>query len=295
MIDLPELSHVWQLAPILSSSLPSTGTIHQTLLIKTLEGDYVLRGYRYKAEDRWRIEYEHAIIKYAQAHGLPTLSPLHLPGGETIFEHEDHFYALFPFARGHQSARGHLTLSEVEAMGSFLGQLHRALHDYPHERVHERSLVVDRVATLAAMDTIEATIRAQTSIKDEDQQSLSHLAERRAWLATVKPVDERKFSLLENQVIHGDYQETNLFFDGDKVSAVIDWDQAYVALRAWEVVRALHYAFKLEEVLCRTFLRAYRQILPLPLADLEVAASFYGWIRAYDLWAYEEIYLRGNQ
>lgn len=295
MIDLSELSRTWKLAPIISTSIPATGTIHQTLLFKTIEGDYALRGYHYKAEDRWRIDYEHAIIMYAQAHGLPTLIPLRLPNGETILEHKGHFYAIFPFARGHQSARGHLTSREVSAMGSFLAQLHQTLHDYPHERVHKRSLTVDRVATLTTMDTIETAIRAQTSIKDEDQQSLSRLAERRAWLDTVQPVDEREFWSLEQQVIHGDYQETNLFFDNDKVSAIIDWDQAFVAPREWEVIRTLHYAFKLDEALCRTFLHAYRQILPLPSANLEIAAAFYSRIRDYDMWSYKEIYLKGNQ
>lgn len=53
-------------------------------------------------------------------------------------------------------------------------------------------------------------------------------------------------SSLEQQVIHGDYQEINLFFEDGKVSAVIDWDQSYVAPRASEVVQTLHYVCKLE-------------------------------------------------
>ncbi len=145
------------------------------------------------------------------------------------------------------------------------------------------------------MDEIEAVIRSQPQLEDTDRQILSRLAQRRAWLATTHPVDSGDLSHLEQQVLHGDYQETNLFFKDEKISAIIDWDQSYVAPRAWEIVRTLHYALNLEEVFCRAFLDAYRRVLPLMQAELEVAATAYGWKRAHDLWQYEELYLKGNQ
>ena len=103
------------------------------------------------------------------------------------------------------------------------------------------------------------------------------------------------FAQIEQQVIHGDYQETNLFFEKDVVSAVIDWDQAYPAARAWEVVRTLHYVFQFEPSQCHLFLEAYRRELPLSSQALDVAAHVYSWIRTHDLWIYEEYYMRGNQ
>jgi Ser/Thr protein kinase RdoA (MazF antagonist) len=218
-----------------------------------------------------------------------------LPTGETILKQKGHFYALFPFARGRQIPRGHLATSEVIAMGRFLGELHRVLHGYPHEQVPHRSFTVDEAATLASIDTIEAAIRSQFHIDDDDRQVLSRLAERRAWLMTTPPINTEEFSQLEQQVIHGDYQETNLFFEGGQISAIIDWDQSYVAPRAWEIVRTLHYAFKLEPAACHTFLHAYRRVLPLTTTELDVAAIAYGWKRGHDLWHYEELYLKGNQ
>ena len=116
---------------------------------------------------------------------------------------------------------------------------------------------------------------------------------RRAWLTTAPSVTMEDLSSLEQQVIHGDYQQSNLFFEDGQVSAVIDWDQSYVAPRAWEVVRTLDYVCKLEETACRTFLDAYRCILSLTSTELEVAAAAYGWMRAHDLWHYRAIYLEG--
>ncbi|WP_201363337.1 phosphotransferase [Dictyobacter formicarum] len=100
---------------------------------------------------------------------------------------------------------------------------------------------------------------------------------------------------MQLQAIWHHYQNTNLFFEDGQISAVIDWDQSYVAPRAWEVVRTLHYVCKLDGPLCRIFLTAYRDVLPLPPEELDLAAAVYGWMRGHDLWHYEAIYLEGNQ
>ena len=295
MLDLSALCRAWNLPPVLSAWTPETGTIHQTLLFKTATKSYALRAYRYTLSERKRIENEHTLIAYAQARGLPALAPLPLADGKTLLEQDGHFYALFPFASGHQTLRGHLTLGEIQAMGSFLGKLHQALRDYPHERVSQRQFTLDLATTLATIESLAQTIRSLPARSAEDEEALASLAERREWLKTASPVNLEKLRALEQQVIHGDYQETNLFFENDQVSAVIDWDQAYAAPRAWEVVRALHYACQLEKAACRAFLDAYRRVLPLPASDLEIAAAAYGWMRAHDTWQYKALYLDGNQ
>ncbi|GHO51396.1 phosphotransferase enzyme family protein [Ktedonospora formicarum] len=295
MLALSDLRHAWKLSPILSTWTPATGTIHRTLLLKTSNGNYALRAYRYTSDEHWRILCEHALTTYVKTHGLPALTPLPLANGESILEHGGCFYALFPFAPGYQIARGDLTLHEGMLMGRFLGQLHQILSDYPHDRVPHRSFSIDLTTTLTTMEVIETAIRSQSHKSDEDRQALSRLAERRAYLATAPSINMEDLSSLEQQVIHGDYQETNLFFEDGQVSAVIDWDQSYVAPRAWEVVRTLHYVYKLEGNACNAFLDAYRCIFPLTSTELEVAASAYGWMRAHDLWHYKAIYLEGNQ
>lgn len=295
MLDLSALCRAWNLPSILSTWTPETGTIHQTLLLKTTAKSYALRAYRYASAERGRIENEHALIAYAQAHGLPALVPLPLPDGETMLEREGHFYALFPFAPGHQTLRGHLALGEIQAMGNFLGQLHQALRDYPHERVSQRQFTLDLATTLATIDTIEKAIRSLPVRNAEDEEALASLTERREWLKTASPVNFAELLALEQQVIHGDYQETNLFFENNQVSAVIDWDKACVAPRAWEVLRTLHYACQLEKTACRAFLDAYRRVLPLSSTNLEITAEAYGWMQAHNLWLYKAIYLEDNQ
>jgi homoserine kinase type II len=293
MHDLDELCQVWNLAPPLETRKPATGTIHQTLLIETASGNYVLRTYRYPCEERWRVEAEHALITYACSQQLPAIAPLPLSNGETILEHEGHIHAVFPFAPGYQTRRGLMKAGEIAAMGTFLAQMHRALQAYPQDRTALRFFSIDHEATLTKIAEIEAAMLARPQ-RDDSYTHLTRLRQRKAWLETTQPPDEAAFAQLEQQVIHGDYQETNLFFVEDAVSAVIDWDQAYPAPRAWEVVRTLHYVFQLDPAPCHLFLEAYRRELPLSVQELDIAATIYSWIRTHDMWLYEEYYLRDN-
>src|SRR5882762_8953202 len=103
MLDLPTIQKAWHLTPIISTRVPESGAIHQTLLITTETAAYAFRAYRFMEQERGRIEYEHDIIRYAVTQGLPALLPLPLAEtGETIFFYQGHFYALFPFAAGYQ-------------------------------------------------------------------------------------------------------------------------------------------------------------------------------------------------
>lgn len=291
-----EISSAWHLSPILSTATPSTGTLHRILLLSTREANYVLRAYRYAPKDRSRVVYEHAIARYVQAHGLPAIAPLSLPSGETLLEHDGRLYALYPFAPGAQISREQVTDHEIiAAMGRCLGELHHLLADYPPDQVRSQSLTVDQAAAFAKMDRIEAAILEKADGDAFDHQILAMLRQRRDWLATAEPVDLTSFASLDLQALHGDYQETNLFFADNQVSAIIDWDQAYAAPRTWELVRTLHYVFALDVPRCQVFLQAYHEVFPVPHEELDITAQAYGWVQAHNIWAYSSFYLDHNQ
>ncbi|MEO9029121.1 MAG: phosphotransferase [Ktedonobacteraceae bacterium] len=294
MLDLDAVRAAWQLPPILTSWSPETGTVHSTVLFSTSNGQrYAWRVYRYTEEERERIVQEHALCAFVHAHGLPAITPLPLAAGATMLEHEGRFSALFPFAEGYQTLRGHLTQSEIAAMGRCLGELHHILRDYPAAPVQSRSFEVNQATTLAKLGEIEQAVTAHEQA-EEHHWVLFLLAQRRNWLMKANEPNMQAFLALETQLIHGDYQETNLFFTNGRVSAIIDWDQAYTAPRAWEILRVLHYVGKLDVDFCCTFLATYRQILPLAQAELDIAAEVYSWMQAHSFWVYEELYLKGN-
>jgi homoserine kinase type II len=267
--------------------------VNQTVLVTTAIGRYALRSYRHT--ERTPVAREHAIIAHVRAHGLPAVGPLPLPDGGTILECNGRFHALFPQAPGRQLPRHALGPDEALAMGTCLGRLHRALADLPAAWWVRRTFAVDRDATLAGITRLEVAIQGRPTRDATDAAALAWLRGQRAWLLQRAAEDRLDLTSLAHQPIHGDYQESNLFFAPTRVSAVIDWDQTYAAPRAWEAVRTLHLAFACAPALCVPFLAAYRAVLPLPLVDLDQAVAAYALKAGHDLWVYEEYYLRGNE
>jgi Ser/Thr protein kinase RdoA (MazF antagonist) len=292
--DLQAALAAWGVRDVLSATVPATGTIHQTLLLRTAAGAYALRAYRYR--ERRRVEFEHTLIAHARKRNVPAVAPIPLPGaaGATILEREGRFYALFPRAAGHQRDHTEMGPAEAVAMGRALAEVHRALADVPHDRVEARSFATDTAKTLAGIAALEGVIQSQPTRDERDRLTIAQLGERRSWLLARGDAGSVDLPGLERQVIHGDYQQTNLFFEGSRVSAIIDWDQAYVAPRAWEVVRTLHLVFTFDPAPCGLLLDAYRAVAPMPLAELDVAAAAYSHMRAHDLWLYQAVYLEGN-
>ncbi len=216
------ISRAWNLPPIRATEVPSTGTKHHITLLSTTKAQYVLRAYRYMGKDRPRIVHEHAIAAYVQARGLPAIAPLPLSSGETILERQMRFYAVYPAASGVQIPREQIIAPEiVAAMGRCLGELHQILAAYPQEGVRKQTFAVDPLATRALLERIEAAISAKADQNAFDQGVLSRLTQQKTWLKTARAVDLTAFLSLEQQVLHGDYQESNLFFTDGRVSAII--------------------------------------------------------------------------
>jgi Ser/Thr protein kinase RdoA (MazF antagonist) len=103
------------------------------------------------------------------------------------------------------------------------------------------------------------------------------------------------------QVVHGDYQEANIFFTREpeteqvEVSAIIDWDQACYGPRTWEIVRVLDYTCELEPAACALTLAGYRTRQVLSQEELDHMARLYGLLNGHNIWNYEELYLRENE
>lgn len=287
----------WRLGPVLGVTLPATGTVNRTVLVHTVSGAYAPRAYRRRAEGRARVAWEHTVISHAATQGIPVCRPIPLPSGETVWEKDGRLFALFPSAPGRQVRREELGDGEVAAAGRCLARVHLAFADFPLAQARHKPFTFDAAATLDSLTRIEAAIRSRAVQTDADRDALRHLARRGQWLQQAAGLDEptrSRFAALPCQVVHGDFQETNLFFEGAEVSAVIDWDQCGVAPRAWEVLRALHLMLGLAPGPCRVFLAAYCALCPLPEAELQEAAACYGVLADQNLWVYEAVYLEGN-
>jgi len=291
--DVRALLGVWPIGTVHAVVPAASGTVNRTLLVDAVSGRFALRSYRHREPEP--VIREHAIIAHVRAADLPAIAPLPMPDGETVLAADGQFHALFPFAPGRQCARAALGPDEAVAMGICLGRLHRALISLPQQWAAPRSFATDRGGTLARIAHLETTIRARPRLESLDREALVWLHGQREWIERHDADPLNLLAPLEWQVIHGDYQESNLFFLSGRVSAVIDWDQTYLAPRAWELLRTMHYAFAFSPDLCGPFLAAYRAIAPTTVDDLDRAALAYAQKIGHDLWVHEEYYLHGNE
>ncbi|MFN8538418.1 MAG: phosphotransferase [Thermomicrobiales bacterium] len=290
--ELRAVLAAWGIGEVLAAHTPPTGTMNGTTIVATPQGDRIVRAYRHR--DRAPIDIEHTIIAHVRAHGLPAVGPLPLPDGTTILEWHGRFFALFPRAEGIQIERSQLGAVEAAAMGRCLARLHRALATLPPSATRLRSFSFDRAAALDGNAQLAALIRGRAARDALDALALAWLAGQREWLLGLLEGDPPDLAALPFQVIHGDYQETNLFFAAGEVCAVIDWDQTYAAPRAWEVLRVLDLALRFMPALCCPFVAAYREVSPLPLAELDLAMAVYARKVGHSLWLYDDYYRKGN-
>jgi len=280
----------WQLGPPQRIVRPDSGTVN-TIVKVTLDGrEYFLRAYRHPD----RAPHEHAVIAHARAHDFPAVAPLLLPNGDTLLDRDGQRYALFPHAVGQQYPRNALTTTIIAAMGTNLAALHHALRSFSAAAPRRITTRCDRAATLAGIVRLETAITSRDGSDPIDRIALARLKARHDWLRGQPAETTIDPALLDEQLVHGDYQETNLFLDDNRVCAVIDWDQAHRASRAWEIMRVLDFVYGFRPEPCRLFLAAYRVTQQLTLDELDRAAMAYGLVQAHNLWVYEAYYREGN-
>ncbi len=282
----------WTSDRLQSVAVPDSGTMNDVRLVQTKARKYVLRIYRHT--DRERIGREHEVVQWACDHGIPAVLPLPTQSGGTYVVDKGRLVVLLPFARGVQIQRKRLQPEHIQIMGRFLGRLHRVLESCPVRDIPPGRIVLDRSMALETIARLERTIQAIDSPTETEEHAQRRLETRRQWLQERPPESVEELFAMSFQPVHGDYQETNLFFDDGTISAIIDWDKVYTAPAAWEVIRALHLMLRFAPGPCHTFLSGYRELRPLTMDELDVAARCYGLMRAYDLWLYQEIYEAGN-
>ena len=289
--EYAEIVAAWQLGPPQQIVIPDSGTVNAIVKV-TLDGrDYFLRAYRHPE----RAPQEHDIIAHARARSFPAVGPVPLHDGTTLLDRGGRRYALFLGATGRQYPRNALTAAATTAMGMNLAALHHALEDYPHTQARRTVITLDHDTTLTKIAHLEQVIRHRDGTDPRDSIALERLASRRDYLQRTSDKIAIDQAIFSEQVIHGDYQETNLFFNDDGVCAVIDWDQAHLRSRVWEIMRVLDFVYGFAPAPCSIFLNAYRAGQPLAIGELDRGAAAYSQIQTHNLWVYEAYYLESNE
>lgn len=284
-----ELLIEWGIHGVRSIELPESGSMNDTWLVEHATGRHVFR--RHRRTERAEVYFEHSVLDWVRSAGVPVPEVLPLISGERVLEKDGAFFTVYCWAPGVQLWREAITPRQAGQMGVALANIHNSLSTKPFSQVPN----LGHATTDAILGRIEVLCEAIGARADaaHHEGALDHLRSRAAWLESSAPALPGE-PADSPQLIHGDYQHTNLFFEGDRVSSVIDWDKSRAEPPSMEVVRAIHYGLDVEPERSRAFLSGYRTERDMPTETLSAAAEVWGYHDAHNLWAFEQCYLRDD-
>jgi homoserine kinase type II len=273
----------FDLGPIEEISRPPTGAMNETYLVRAGGRRVVVR--RHRRLERARVEREHDIMAYAMRRGIPVPAALCTPSGDRLLQYDGKWHSVFAFAPGVQV--NSVDADHAYSMGVMLARTHEALADFPVEPVVRQQPAIAH--SLLLVRRIQVAIRPDTA---EDRAAIAYLDSK---VAAIRDGVVPPPPIESQQMVHGDYQHTNLFFDGDRIVAVIDWDKAESRVPTAEIVRTMDLSLHLDPKLCAAFIDGYRQVRRLDPAALDSAAVSYDFDIRHDLWVHTMIYLHDDQ
>jgi homoserine kinase type II len=218
-LDLGAIASAFALAPIRRVAPLWAGTINSNFRLDTEGGAYFLRVNEGKGEDE--VAYEAALVAHLAAAGVPTPRPVAC--GDRPFAHiGERLLTLFPWIDGEHRQGMAVLPGDAAAVGAALARIHVA-PPFPERR--------ESRYTFASI--IERFQSVKQYLPDHERAelagALTALADRPA---------------LPTGIIHGDLFPDNVLFAGDRLAALLDFEQASDGAFAYDLaVTLLAYCF----------------------------------------------------
>ncbi len=220
LLTFYDLGELQQVAPV------HQGNMNETVIIQTTGGRFVVRYNRQHWSDESH-RYRHALMTwlYEQGFAVPRLVCTH--DGNTFVKHSGRVFEIQAFVAGHDYDPYHA--QQLAGIGATLARYHYTVREFTPrpdeaqprystdrimgltERLMEADVMGDLWATLTWYDTRAAHLRADMS----------------------------RYTQLPYCIIHGDMHSDNLRFVGDKVVALLDYDQIAWDARLVDLADAL--------------------------------------------------------
>ncbi|MNK53531.1 Homoserine kinase [compost metagenome] len=256
-------------------------------LFRTERGLGFAKRYDPSKRDLAGLATEHAIVRALVAQGFPTPRLYAGVDGETLAWLDGEPYVLTAVARGEDRYRDvsvfapFASAGEAASAGEMLARFHLALQDFPETPPKPFMGITARFGWLRSPSSPQGLrdLLDEASIlvpfleaQPEFPELLAYMEARHARLLPVA-------SLLPLGVIHGDFIKRNLFYEGDAVSDVLDFDLWNVGPWVYDLALALlPCGFDWEAIArgaeprdaeMRTFLKGYQSVRPLTPPEAE--------------------------
>lgn len=292
----------------ITSLRPLTGGYwNQVLRLESERGTFVLR-LSHPSSTPDSVAYEHALMRFMRRHLPQVPEPLTARDGSTCFLCDGRVVSLFEWMPGEIADRERAAVRAEAAR--VLARLHQAALRYPDASPRPRyppvrDLDWDRnrqwdweavraflcprargrgAAILDETEGEEAALRREIAARrlqiEQEREEL------RDWVARLAASGRP----LLFAPTHGDYYRGSLLVEGDRITAVLDWDECQPEWLAWELARALWEFCKckqshtLQTVRVPTFLQAYREAGgPVTRTDFDLLVPFIRCVRLMEV------------
>jgi homoserine kinase type II len=286
---IPRVLRDWGIGEASAVAPVPGGTLNWNFRVQAGEASFFLRCYRESLPSE-RITGEHELLAWASERGIPAPVPVSAMDGGTVVVHGLARWALFPWVEGVTRERGTLTAVQARAMGEVHGRIQAALAHHPESNgarltmrwgKGESLVILEQVAVAAERSGAEPWVRDGIARQQ-------HMLE----VLDVKPAEY--FDGLPCQLLHGDFHDQQLLFEGDRVAAVVDWEIWHTSARAWEVVRSLAFSELMESPLLAAYGAGYREHVQLSEEECRLALELWWQSRVVGCWVWAAHFLQGN-
>lgn len=239
------------------------GTINSNFIVDTDGGRYFLRINEGKQRDE--VAWEAALVERLAAGGVPTPVPLAVAdgSGDRFAAWRDKWISVFPWRDGRHLAPAEVTPAHATALGRALARLHVAgLAIPPADRRPSRYSVDELERRLAAI-AAAAAATADPGLAEV----VPVLLDERAVLAAAAGAR----AAATQGIIHGDLFRDNVLWVGDRIEAVLDFEQASAGSLAYDVAVAIADWCWVDGPianLASALVAGYQDVRPLAAADL---------------------------
>lgn len=224
--QLLEIGECYRIGAPLESRPIAAGTINSNFYLRTAQGAFFLRINEGKSlED---VAWESQLLDWLAHHGFPTLAPIAAGDGAGYLDFRGKLLSLFPWTAGHHLTPSEVTTGHAASLGKALGQLHRLGEFSPP--TWRRSSIYDQAHLRRRFEGI-------SPLPDP------HLAYaigvlRRAMDETEQAQPIR--SAATQTLVHGDLFRDNVLWDGARLVAILDFEQASGGSAAYDLAVCLN-------------------------------------------------------
>ncbi|HWQ19188.1 MAG TPA: homoserine kinase [Methanotrichaceae archaeon] len=279
-MDREEIAEVLSLYPAgsIKKITPAIGGLtNDNFFVDTDQGQFFLRR-RNPAITPDSIDFELSLIDHLFADGFPTAPIIRTAEGAFRVELNGRYWELYRRLPGEHFKVENL--EQVRSAARLLARFHRAAADYPFKPSNIADRNIDLSKAQKVIDQFEDEARRRIwLIGPVVAPKLADFFRSQADVVVdcIKPITD-----LPKTLIHGDFQPSNILFKGNEAAALLDFGEASLFYRAYDVAKALlrfstlkpdyHSQMDMEPsmdlVRAMAFLEAYQSELPLSETEL---------------------------